>query len=1154
MNGPALERTLAAQARAADPRASAWVRANAGTGKTHVLVRRVLRLLLEGAAPEGIVCLTFTKAAAAEMAGRLTRELGAWAVAAEAELQAQLTELLGRAPVPGEVLSARRLFASVLDTPGGLRIQTIHSFCERILRQFPLEAGVVPGFTVLSEQESRARLRHASTASLEAAATSGDEALAQALETVAGYAREDAFEGLLDKVLCERACLRNMVRSADAEGVSLNAIIANALGAPQDAGQASVAREQARVLSDVDTGRIAAVLEQGSDKTDRPRAERLREAANASDDGARITAFRKVFLTDEGKPRADSRFFTKAVENAAPDVAQDLRAARDRFAELELARIALATAEASAALLSLCDAIINNYEQSKRTDGALDYDDLIERTVDLLTHGSAWVLYRLDGGIDHLLIDEAQDNSRAQWRVAELLCEEFFAGEGAREAGRSIFAVGDEKQSIYGFQGAAPEHFAALGEAFRRRAQDGQQDWHDVPLTRSFRSVPPVLEAVDLVFGGKDGLGARIGASAEVAHEPHRAEQAGLVEVWPTEKPPERPDADPFAPLDEPPGGAGAAERLAGRIADRIKGWLDGGETLASQDRPIRAGDILILVRKRDPFAAPMIDALKARGIPVAGADRMRLTDQLAVKDLMALGDALLLPGDDLSLAAVLKSPIFGLSENDLFALAHGREGSLWEALELAAETEERFARAEAQLARWRGEALASRPFEFYASVLDRDGARGRILARMRPEAADAIDEFLGLTLAYEESGPASLQGFLAWLREAGSQVRRDMEQGGDQVRVMTVHGAKGLQANIVILPDTCTMPKGSGGPVIHVPRGAPGAFGECLVWAGAEAGRLPAVDQVRRAATDAETAESYRLLYVAMTRACDRLYVTGFENRTARGRDDRCWYETVRDALDGVAEKVADMDGQAILRLEKRGAATVSPAGSRDEQIADLAAPAWLAADAPSETAAEIARPSSAEQSSAQPKDGPAVRHSAELARLRGEIVHELLEALPEVGPGGREAEAGRIIERVVAAAGGVAPDADARAEMVAEALAIIEAPEFAHLFGPGSRAEVPVAAQSAETGRPVTMSGRIDRLVVRDGDVLVIDYKTDARVPARLADVPERYTAQLAAYSRALAGVFPDKAIRPFILWTRAPALMEMPADDGAGDRWHT
>jgi ATP-dependent helicase/nuclease subunit A len=509
--------------------------------------------------------------------------------------------------------------------------------------------------------------------------------------------------------------------------------------------------------------------------------------------------------------------------------------------------------------------------------------------------------------------------------------------------------------------------------------------------------------------------------------------------------------------------------------------------------------------------------------------------------DLMALGDALLLPGDDLSLAAVLKSPLIGLSEDDLFTLAHKRDGSLWEALEDAAGDAPRFAEAEARLARWRDEALALRPFEFYTAVLERDGARTRLIARLGPEAADAIDEFLNLALAHEETGPATLQGFLAWLRESGSEVRRDMEQGADQVRVMTVHGAKGLEAPIVFLPDTCTTTSRGSGPILSLQRDAPAEFGDCLVWAVGEAKRLPAIEQVRAGQQAADEAESYRLLYVAMTRARDRLYVTGFENRMARGRDQGCWYDVVRDALDGAAEAVTGENGEAVLRLEKSVEVQPTAEPAQPSAVTTAALPAWLSTPVAAEASAESVR------ASAKGAPGYAAQsdRAAEAARLRGELIHLLLERLPEVAPDQRRAEAERLAAHQ-APAGDAALDGAARDEAVETTLGILAAPEFAHLFGPGSRAEAPIAAQIETASGPARLSGRIDRLVIRADDVLVIDYKTDASVPVSPADAaPPGYTAQLDAYRRALAAVFRDKRVRAFILWTSAPALMEIPLD---------
>ena len=470
------------------------------------------------------------------------------------------------------------------------------------------------------------------------------------------------------------------------------------------------------------------------------------------------------------------------------------------------ARCRLQLLDATLALVRLGGAVMQRYTHVKARQAKLDFDDLIGRAASLLRSSSAveWVLYKLDGGLDHILVDEAQDTSPVQWQVIRALAEEFFTGRGAREEARTLFAVGDEKQSIYSFQGAAPRMFAAMGEDLAQRADRAGLAWRRVPLTLSFRSVEPLLAAVDGIFADPQrtpGLGA---APVPLRHVADRAGHAGLIEIWPTEKHEPAAAAEPWSPLLET-GASPSVVRLANRIAATIAGWLEKRERLASENRPVRAGDILVLVRKRLPFAPALVSALKARAVPVAGADRLVLTEQIAVQDLVALGDVLALPDDDLALAAVLKSPLFGLDDDDLMTLALGRTGSLWRQLGAQRGLSHRAVQAAESLQRWRRWAECLPPFEFYSRVLDGEGGRARMLARLGTEAADALDEFLNLALAHDDGAPPSLQGFLCWLRQGRREVKRDMEPGHNEVRVMTVHGAKGLEAPIVFLPDTCS-------------------------------------------------------------------------------------------------------------------------------------------------------------------------------------------------------------------------------------------------------------------------------------------------------------------------------------------------------------
>ena len=606
-----------------------------------------------------------------------------------------------------------------------------------------------------------------------------------------------------------------------------------------------------------------------------------------------------VFFTADGSPRDDGGFGTKKARNSAPDLFARLFAERTRMIALRERLLSARALERTAALVTLAQATIARFEREKRARGALDYSDLIEKTADMLADtGSAWVLYKLDGGIDHVLIDEAQDTSPEQWSVIEKLTEEFFAGAGARgNRERTIFVVGDEKQSIFSFQGADPRLFGEKRNDFRDRVTKSGQPFHPVDLLLSFRSARGVLAAVDAIFERPQAhAGLSSGDRKNPIHEAIRSNAPALVEIWETEKLPD--DADNSLPWDAPLDARGEATpvaTLAKRIAEAIKFWTTGG--FAIEDRKTgtlrvpRPGDTIVLVRQRGPLFDAILQALKKSGVPVAGADRLQLHDHIAVMDLAALGDALVLEADDLALACVLKSPLFGLTEEELFEIAANRSGTLAASLNAHAQTNVRFATVTKRLARWRMEAATLRPFDFFSRVLGRDGGRERMLTRLGHEAADAIDEFLARALAYETTEAPSIAGFLNFLRRAGTEVKRDLEVESDAVRVMTAHGAKGLEAPLIILADTTSLPDGRQDRLLGMPDS------EAFVWIGRKDFNSGRERAARTAANDLREAEYRRLLYVALTRAADALIVCGHEGRD-RLRDG-CWYRLVRDALE---------------------------------------------------------------------------------------------------------------------------------------------------------------------------------------------------------------------------------------------------------------
>jgi ATP-dependent helicase/nuclease subunit A len=859
--------------------------------------------------------------------------------------------------------------------------------------------------------------------------------------------------------------------------------------------------------------------------TDRERAERL-AAALAATSTIRVEHYLQVFFNADETPR--QRLVTKAMQTSAPTLAARLCEEQKRLVGLVARRRAVRARERTAALVTVADAVIGRYRAEKDRRGLLDYDDLIDKTLALMKKvDAAWVHYKLDLGIDHVLIDEAQDTSPKQWEIIKRLAEEFTAGEGARSVRRTIFAVGDEKQSIFSFQGAAPDEFAAARLHFQHAHRETEINFLPCRFSHSFRSGPNVLGAVDKVFARSE-IFASITTDADgVVHSALPDASPGLVEIWPLIEAEKRPEIEGWdAPFDQV-SDENPQMKLAKRIAAQVT---------ALRARGCRAGDVLVLVRQRGPLFEAIIRTLKNAGIPVAGADRLILTEHIAVMDLMVLADALLLPDDDLALATVLKSPLFGFDDAQLFDIAYARTTSLRTALA----NNPAFAETVARLDSLAEAARRDTPFAFYARLLGAQQGRRKILARLGSEAADALDEFLNLALAYESSETPSLQGFIAWLRAATTIVKRDMDVAREEVRVMTVHGAKGLEAPIVILADTTTRPAGPRDPrllALPPPRAAPGTP-DCLVWAGPMATDVGPIGEARELARTAASDEYRRLLYVAMTRTAEHLIVCGAQG--LNGKPKSCWYDLVRDALwEDAVEGQADHGSGSVRRWYETPAAVRSLAAAEAANPV-IQIPEWLSRTAPAEAiSARAISPSSAFESARVVRlesAGTAQRQ----ARARGSIVHRLLQGLADIPPERRLAAARRHL------AGAADFSAAEREAMIAEAMALLDDAAFAPLFAPGTRAEIPIVGRIERAGRAaLIVSGQIDRLTVTSDAILIADYKTDRPAPRRLADVPPPYVTQLALYRALLRQLYEDREVRAALVWTEVPALIELPAD---------
>src|SRR5258705_8743496 len=894
---PIPEAVRATQHRASNPAASAFVSANAGSGKTHGVVQRVIRLLLDGVPPEKILCITFTKAAAATMAERVFTTLGRWVTLDDASRDAAIHEA-GIAQATARLRkTARELFASALETPGGLKVQTIHALCTRLLQQFPFEANVPARFTVLDERDQNEMMERANLAVLLEASRDPDSATGRALQIAMASAADVTFKDVVREACLSRDHFMAWTDSAGGTDAAAAQICA-AVGVDPRESIEDVERE---IVDGPNLPRsrwkgIAEILGSGS-KSDSDQAGRLREALVFTG-AAQVDEYLGVFLTDEHTPRKS--VVTKKFCDSNPAVARLFDMESQRIGPLIERRRAVTIRDRTQALLEIATAAAANYRREKQERGLLDYDDLIDKTLAMLDRvSSGWVHYKLDRGVDHVLIDEAQDTSPRQWDIVDHIISEFTSGEGARDGViRTIFAVGDEKQSIFSFQGAAPHEFDSRRRGLERKFIDAGLKFDPVSFTYSFRSGAAILQSVDHVFRDQDTYRSIHAENAYPVHETLADAGPSLIEFWELQQPDPRQDIEGWrAPFD----GLSLTSpevKLAKRIQAEIRRLVESGTMTGhiGNRRPLRYGDMLVLVRRRGNAFDAVIQALKHANIPVAGADRLKLTEHIAIIDLMNLADAMLLRQDDLALAVALKSPLFGLTDDDLFKLAWQRKGSLREALNQHAALDSGLETALRRLEACEARALHETPFAFYAWLLGGDGGRKRILRRLGHEANDALDEFLELALGYERKAPASLQGFMAWLRAAELEVKRDIEISRDEVRVMTVHGAKGLEASGVFLVDTTTSPSDTQRlKLIHLPQGNAGPHAPgVVVWAGKKA-EDPAAIIAARATMIGDTEDEYRrLLYVAMTRAADRLIVGGCMPGNMTNVRPLSWYHPI--------------------------------------------------------------------------------------------------------------------------------------------------------------------------------------------------------------------------------------------------------------------
>ena len=1101
------------QMRAAAPESSVWLSANAGSGKTKVLTDRVARLLMQGTEPQKILCLTYTKAAAAEMQNRLLKRLGEWAMLPEPKLRKAVAELGIESDISeADLAEARRLFAKAIEAPGGLKIQTIHSFCSSLLRRFPLESGVPHGFT---EMDERAGALLAEDLLEEIAA--GPQA--ELLDDLLRHFTQEDLGGLLQDIIANRAGFP-ADRTRDR--------LLKAFGLPPRLTPEALLFD---VLTEQDIQMLhglVPILRKGSVTDDRHAD--IFEALEGPSVEALMALEAPLLFGASAKAPFSAKIGSvptqKTQKLLSPGTLDELNALMERVAEARPLRLGLSAVERNLSFHRFAQAFLALYTQRKQLRGWLDFDDLIERAGHLLSNPSVaqWVLFRLDGGIDHILVDEAQDTSPGQWRVIERLADEFTSGESAREMPRTIFVVGDRKQSIYSFQGADLRHFEAMQSHFSQKFMAIQRPLRSEALLHSFRSSPAILRAVDRVFDGaaNSGLG---GQPEHIAF----FEYPGRVDIWPAiEAAGEEEDANWELPIDLQ-NKRQHNPTLAQAIAEEIAGIIAAGTQIPTKDgaRRVHEGDFLILVQRRSELFHEVIRACKAKGLAIAGADRLKLGAELAVKDIRSVLAFLATPEDDLALAEALRSPLFGWDETALYDLAQPRKGYLWEALR----NDEAHAETRSILQDLRDNADFLRPFELIERLLTHHQGREKLLGRLGPEAEDGIDELLAQALAFEQSDVPSLTGFLGWLSADDVQVKRQIDSAGRAIRVMTVHGSKGLEAPIVILPETMVRKNELRDLIVQMDGGLP-------VLRQSKDSAPEAMAQRVDLAKAAIEEERMRLLYVAMTRAERWLIVAGAGKL---GEGDESWYSLVSEALSSGDSEPVSPYSETLSRFGQiaRFASGNWPAPElepeENQRPEPEALPAWFAQKLPAPArAARTLSPSDLGGAKALP--GEANQLDTEAAMRRGSMLHLLLEYLPELSESAWRDQAISLLSDPEFGA-----DLAEIETVLAEATRVLQSDAMRPYLVPGALAEVELTADLPELGGQ-RIHGTIDRLVVGPDLVAVLDYKSNATVPTRPEDVPLGIVRQMAAYRSALRQIYPGRQIACTVLWTADASAMTL------------
>lgn len=1050
------------QLKASNPEISVWVSASAGTGKTKVLTDRVLRLLLSGIAPEKILCLTFTNAAAQEMKSRIVNSLQNWQNNPD-----NLEALLSRKPNIEEISIAKSLFTKLLLSPEQLAIHTIHSFCQKILQKFPFEANIQPGFKVLSEME----MKELSAKLIKDISTELNGAMKHkaSFEFVLRNVHQLSFNELIMEIIYNQINFRDLFEEYKSVE-NYQAFQMNHAGIDREANSyikelIAKLKPLPNIPDDLQENELS-LLEAYNKFLQEP--EKIRKFSLLID----------IFYTKTGAPR--KKMLTKKHSEIYPHIAKALLEMQTLIMEYYESIKKARMIEATIHIYKVAEYIISKYSHFKHKLVSLDYDDLIYYTKKLLSDSDMhdWVLYKLDGGISHLLIDEAQDTSPKQWQIIEDIMQEFYAGEYKADEDRTVFVVGDEKQSIYSFQGADVSNFSRVNNFIASKMKSARKKYEDIELEWVYRSAPQILELVSETF--KDSY------LKDISLKCFREDAKGEVEIWPILTSPSLRSGENSAhstlfwpSVQEMEEEESLSKQLAKRIASYIKNYIDSGKIMPSTGKPACAGDFMILIRRRNEFTDEIISELKEADVAVAGIDRMLIMDHLSVKDIISAAKFALLPEDDLNLASLLKSPLIGMNDEEIAKYASTRKTSLYGTIPESDILENLI---------HMGINLSA--FDFLHNLIDVMGAREILVQANGDDSSDALDELLNISIQHSKIGGTNLQSLIHWLEKSEVEIKRDIDSR-DNVRVMTVHASKGLESSIIIMPDTTKVPRAKAHFLWK---------DENFLWLGGSKNSNELYMEYKQDREDKDYQEYMRLLYVAMTRAEDHLVVCGYQPKEKL--DEKCWYSLVKASVGNMG-------------IGEAPPVIASKANQPRKNIN-------LSCNKSSLSLLTITREKNKPNYVRSPLD-------KRMDISYGIVLHKVLEDSVKLGEFSLDKKHPYLLKL---------PEIHQN-HIMKKLPALFQAKEFTDLL---KYPNVQTEASMGYMEDGAFKFGRIDLLAMSETEAIIIDYKSESEPPKNLKDVPELYVNQLNFYAGFIKKAYPNLQVTSKILWLENFSIMEI------------